>query len=112
MSSPHDPFSFDVGYGDDDTIRAAADPNRPPSTGAEWKPNGRAADAEVVKGSGRTPIDDLDGDSGEPEANAGDPHSATDDDFEGVERASLGKAGATQAKSSFDNLPDIPAFRD
>ena len=76
MSEPHDPFSFDVEYGDPNFVKSARDPNQPPQPGKEWKPNGRAADAEIVKGNGPAPFDDLDDDAGAGEAAA---------DFEGFE---------------------------
>ena len=72
MSGPDDPFSFDAEFGDPDYVKAARDPNRPPETGPEWEPDGRAADVPIVNGGGRSPFADLN-DGAETTAPRGDP---------------------------------------
>ena len=73
MSEPDDPVSFDAEFGDPDYVKAARDPNLPPETGPEWEPGGRAADAPIVNGGGRSPFTDLN-DESETTAPGGDPN--------------------------------------
>ena len=56
MSGPDDPFSFDAEFGDPDYVKAARDPSRPPETGPEWEPDGRAADIPIVTGGEPKPV--------------------------------------------------------
>jgi hypothetical protein len=61
MSEAHDPFPFDVEYGDPAFVRSARDPQRPPETGPEWEPNGRASDIPIEPGGDPSPFADLNG---------------------------------------------------
>ena len=56
MSGPDDPFSFDAEFGDPDYVKAARGPHRPPETGPEWEPGGRAADIPITPGGTPSPF--------------------------------------------------------